>query len=45
MLDLAASQDVILSNTDGVTLVPTSVLGTLPEGVWVFLLEGALITK
>lgn len=32
VLDLAANQDVILSNTDGVTLVPMSVLGTLPEG-------------
>lgn len=31
-LDLAASRDVILFNTHGVTLVPTSALGALPEG-------------
>lgn len=32
-LDLAASKDMIFSQTEGVVLIPTSVKGTLPEGV------------
>lgn len=31
-LDLASQQDLILSQEEGVSLVPTSVKGTLPEG-------------
>lgn len=32
-LDLAASKDMIFSSTDGVQLIPTSVLSTLPNRV------------
>lgn len=31
-LDISATQDAILSSWDSVSLVPTTILGTLPEG-------------